>query len=112
LRLSADILEGPNSTPSIKASSIAPYLIYVRNTIMKNWKVPYYGKREKGERTTVVLTLKRDGTVDELTIKEISPDIAFNRSAVSAIYSVGRFKPFPKGIKQDRIRLKVSFEVE
>jgi protein TonB len=112
LKLSADILEGSKSNPSIKASSIAPYLIYVRDAIMKNWKVPYYGKRKKGERTTVVLTLRRDGTVDELLIKEISPDITFNRSAVSAIYSVGRFKPFPKGIKQEKIRLKVSFEIK
>ncbi len=101
------------SIPSISSSILVPYLIRVRDTIMKNWKVPYYTSiPEKEKQTTIVLTLKNDGTVDELTVEKLSPDITFNRSAISAIYSVKSFGPFPKGVKEKKVRLKVKFEVK
>lgn len=98
--------------PSISSSRLVPYLIRVRDTIMKNWKVPYYTSSPKNRRTTIVITLRSDGTVDELTVEKLSPDITFNRSAISAIYSVKSFGPFPKGVKEKKVRLKVNFEVK
>ncbi len=98
--------------PSISSSKLVPYLIRVRDTIMKNWKVPYFTSVPGKRQTTVVLTLRNDGTVDELTVEKLSPDITFNRSAISAIYSVKSFGRFPKGVKEKKVRLKVKFEVK
>jgi len=98
--------------PSISRSKIVPYLIKVRDTIMKNWKIPYYSNAPKKRRAVVVITLKNDGSIDELTVEKLSPDITFNRSAISAIYSVKSFGPFPKGVKEKKVRLKVKFEVK
>ena len=98
--------------PSVSTSELVPYLIHVRNTIMKNWKIPYYSNAPEKRSMTVVLTLKRDGTIGELTVEKLSPDITFNRSAISAIYSVKSFGPFPKGVKEKSVRLKVKFEVK
>ena len=98
--------------PSISSSKLVPYLIKVRDTIMKNWKVPYFTSAPEKRQTTIVLTLKSDGTVDELTVEKLSPDITFNRSAISAIYSVKSFGHFPRGVKEKKVRLKVKFEVK
>ena len=99
-------------SPSISSSKLVPYLIKVRDTIMKNWKVPYFTSVPEKRQMTVVLTLKNDGTVDELTVEKLSPDITFNRSAISAIYSVKSFGHFPRGVKEKKVRLKVKFEVK
>ncbi len=98
--------------PSITSSRLVPYLIKVRNTILKNWKIPYYSDAPKKRETVIVITLKNDGTINELTVEKLSPDITFNRSAISAIYSVKSFGPFPKGVKEKSVRLKVKFEVK
>ncbi len=98
--------------PSISMSKLVPYLVKVRDTIMKNWKIPYYSNAPKKRKAVIVLTLKNDGTIDELTVEKLSPDITFNRSAISAIYSVKSFGPFPKGVKEKKVRLKVKFEVK
>ncbi len=98
--------------PSITSSRLVPYLIKVRNTILKNWKIPYYSNIPKKRETIIVITLKNDGTINELTVEKLSPDITFNRSAISAIYSVKSFGPFPKGVKEKSVRLKVKFEVK
>lgn len=98
--------------PSVSMSKLVPYLIKVRDTIMKNWKIPYYSNAPKKRKAVVVITLKKDGTIDELMVEKLSPDITFNRSAISAIYSVKSFGPFPKGVKEKKVRLKVKFEVK
>ena len=113
LELSVDL---PNrkgkGLPSVSMSKLVPYLIKVRDKIMKNWKIPYYSNAPKKRKAVVVITLKKDGTIDELTVEKLSPDITFNRSAISAIYSVKSFGPFPKGVKEKKVRLKVKFEVK
>ncbi len=110
VKLSAELLRGKTGSPKVKYSPLAPYLIEVRREIMRNWKLPYYTQDKGLKRAVVVLTIRRDGEIEELSIRELSSDVAFNRSAVSAIYSVGRFKPFPEKVKEEKIRLKVKFE--
>ena len=113
LELSVDL---PNrkgkGLPSVSMSKLVPYLIKVRDKIMKNWKIPYYSNAPKKRKAVVVITLKKNGTIDQLTVEKLSPDITFNRSAILAIYSVKSFGPFPKGVKEKKVRLKVKFEVK
>lgn len=112
LKLSAEFPKKGKGRPSIKSSRLVPYLLKVKNRIMENWKIPYYRSGSGKRKVVVVLTLKSDGTVNELSIKELSPDIIFNRSAISAVYSVKKFDPFPKGLNFKTLRVKVNFEVE
>jgi len=113
VKLSVDLPNRRNSKlPSISSSRLVPYLIKVRDTIMRNWKVPYYSSTSQKRRAVFVITLRNDGSIEELVVKKLSPDVAFNRSAISAIYSVKSFGPFPKGVKEKSVRLKVRFEVK
>jgi len=79
---------------------------------MKNWKIPYYKSGNGKRKVVIVLTIKNNGTVKELAIRELSPDIIFNRSAISAVYAVKKFDPFPKGLNLKTVKVRVKFEVE
>ncbi len=113
ISLSVDI---PGSKSSKRLSSVSydklvPYLIKVRDRIMKNWVPPYY--KSAGDRRRVVVSLKvnREGSISEINIIKFSPDIAFNRSAVRAIYASEPFGKFPEGTKVNQVKIKVNFEV-
>jgi protein TonB len=98
--------------PTVSYNKLVPYLIQVRDKIMKNWKPPYYKNFQVKKRKVVVsLKINRDGSIDEINIIKFSSDIAFNRSAVAAIYSSEPFNKFPKGVKLNQVSIKVNFEV-
>jgi protein TonB len=98
--------------PSISYNKLVPYLLKVRERIMRNWSLPYYRNTSVKERKVIVaLEINRDGSIGEINIVKLSSDIAFNRSALSAIYSSEPFGKFPNGIKLDKVNVKVNFEV-
>jgi len=112
LKLSIEFPRKGKGRPSIKSSRLVPYLLKVKNEIMKNWKIPYYRGENGKRKAVIVLTIENDGTVKELTIKELSTDNIFNRSAISAVYAVKKFEPFPKGLNLRTVKVKVKFEIE
>jgi len=97
--------------PSIAYNRLVPYLIKVRDKIMKNWVPPYYKAFEGKRRVVVALKINEDGSIDEINIIKFSPDTAFNRSAVEAIYASEPFGKFPKGVNLKKVSVKVNFEV-
>jgi protein TonB len=113
ISLSVDIPGDKNSKrlPSVSYNRLVPYLIKVRDKIMKNWTPPYYRSSNEKRKVIVSLKINRDGSIEEINIIKFSPDIAFNRSAVRAIYSSEPFEKFPEGVKVNQVRLKVNFEV-
>ena len=81
---------------------------------MSNWNNPYIGKplAQKEKRVVIYVTINRNGKLDEINVERFSPDMAFNRSAISAIYSSEPFDPIPPSINLDKVRVKVNFEVK
>jgi protein TonB len=99
--------------PTVASNQLVPYLIRLRDKIMSTWKPPYYKNEAAKERNAViVLTIGKDGKLLELDVEKFSPDIAFNRSAVSAIYRSEPFPPLPKDAKVDKVLVKVKFETQ
>ncbi|RUM43331.1 MAG: hypothetical protein DSY35_03780, partial [Desulfurobacterium sp.] len=100
--------------PAVSARKIVPYLLKVRDKIMSNWNNPYIGKplAQKEKRVVIYVTINRNGKLDEINVERFSPDMAFNRSAISAIYSSEPFDPIPPSINLDKVRVKVNFEVK
>jgi len=97
--------------PPITYNRLVPYLIKVRDRIMKNWTPPYYRSSEGRRRVVVSLKINSDGSVEEINIIKFSKDAAFNRSAVGAIYASEPFGKFPKGVKLKKVSVRVNFEV-
>ena len=97
--------------PSIAYNKLVPYLIKVRDKIMKNWTPPYYKSSNEKRNVVVSLKINSDGSIEEINIIKFSKDSAFNRSAVGAIYASEPFGKFPKGVKLNRVSIKVNFEV-
>lgn len=113
ISLSVDLPGQKNSKelPSVSYNRLVPYLIKVRDRIMKNWTPPYYKSSREKRRVVISLKINRNGSIEEINIIKFSPDIAFNRSAVRAIYSSEPFDKFPKGVKAKQVSVKVNFEV-
>ncbi|ADU97621.1 energy transducer TonB [Thermovibrio ammonificans] len=111
LSLSAQVnTEEGRGTPKVASNRLVPYLIALRNRIMERWKAPFY-RSEKGSQSVIIaLTIGASGKLRELEVERLSPDIAFNRSALSAVYSAEPFPPLPKGVNS--VRVKVKFEVK
>jgi len=97
--------------PSIAYNKLVPYLIKVRDKIMKNWTPPYYKSSEGRRRVAVSLKINSNGSIEEINIIKFSQDTAFNRSAVGAIYASEPFGKFPKGVNLKRVSIRVNFEV-
>jgi len=97
--------------PSVAYNKLVPYLIKVRDRIMKNWTPPYYKSSEGKRRVVVSLKINSDGSIEEINIIKFSQDTAFNRSAVGAIYASEPFGKFPKGVNLKKVSVRVNFEV-
>jgi len=116
LSWSISVPDGKNGRklPAVSTRKIVPYLLKVRDRIMSNWKNPYIGKAllQEDRKVVIYVTINRNGKLDEINVEHFSPDMAFNRSAISAIYSSEPFDPIPPSIKLDKVRIKVNFEVK
>jgi protein TonB len=97
--------------PSVAYNKLVPYLIKVRDKIMKNWTPPYYKSSEGKRKVVVSLKINSDGSIEEINIIKFSEDTAFNRSAVGAIYASEPFGKFPKGVNLKKVSVRVNFEV-
>ncbi len=99
-----------DSSLRVSFNRLTPYLLQVRDRIMNNWELPYY--RTSAKRKAIIsLLIDRKGNLQELDIVELSKDIVFNRSVISAVYKSIPFKPFPEGVKLKQVNLKVCFEL-
>jgi protein TonB len=99
--------------PTVASNELVPYLIKLKDKIMNTWKPPYYKNETTKDRSAViVLTIGKNGKLLELNVEKFSSDIAFNRSAVSAIYKSEPFPPLPKNVKVDKVLVKVKFEAQ
>ncbi len=97
--------------PSVSYNKLVPYLVKVRDKIMKNWTPPYYRSSNEKRKVVVSLKIRKDGSIEEINIIKFSSDIAFNRSAVRAIYASEPFEKFPQGVKVNQVSIKVNFEI-
>jgi len=96
--------------PAVSYNKLVPYLINLRDRIMSLWTPPY--SSAEGNSLVVLLTVGRNGRLEELNVEKLSKDMAFNRSAVSAIYSAEPFGAFPEDVNLEKVRVKVKFEVK
>jgi len=101
---------GPEKIPAVKMSKIVPYLLKIRDKILLHWKPPYTESKGK-EKVTIYLTIKSNGKVEEINVEKFSQSVAFNRSAITAIYDSEPFPPFSKSMKGiSEVKVKVNFE--
>lgn len=84
------------------------YLERVRALLARAWARPRLGSGTL--RSTVHFVVKRDGTVVASYVSEPSGVALYDRSAMSAVLSVGKLPPLPQGYDGEELGLSVVFQ--
>jgi len=81
------------------------YRMEVENRIYSNWAYP----ERKELKATIVLTVRRDGTILETKIKRRSGDPLFDESALKAVKRSDPLPPFPEIYKKSYVEIDIFF---
>lgn len=84
---------------------INDYVKMVSPKVQKAWKAP---ETTTADKVVVSLTIKNDGTISKIEIKEPSGDQAFDDATVASIKTVGKLPPMPASAK-DGMTLEYTF---
>lgn len=85
----------------------APYIKYLQNKIKSNWSPP---KGRHSKRVIALFKLSREGTLQEVKIKESSGNEDVDKSALKAINRSAPFNPFPKESKEKSLDIQFTFD--
>ncbi|MCC7262396.1 MAG: TonB family protein [Candidatus Latescibacteria bacterium] len=84
------------------------YLTAMVDLIKEEWRQPVVGPHSGVLKTTIFFTILKDGSIDERRVWESSGDNSFDRSALSAVYSV-QLPVLPEGFKGDQLGVYLDF---
>ncbi len=90
---------------SIDGIPMQIYRMEVEDRIYSNWTYP----ERKELKATILLTVRRDGTILETKIKSRSGDALFDESALKAIKRSNPLPPFPEIYKKSYAEIKIIF---
>lgn len=90
---------------SIEGIPMQIYRMEVENRIYSNWAYP----ERKELKATIVLTVRRDGTILETKIKRRSGDPLFDESALKAVKRSDPLPPFPEIYKKSYDEIEIIF---
>jgi colicin import membrane protein len=97
---------GRNGTgQSVESIPMQIYRMEVENRIYSNWAYP----ERKELKATIVLTVRRDGTILKTKIKRRSGDPLFDESALKAVQRSDPLPPFPEIYKKSYAEIKIIF---
>jgi colicin import membrane protein len=90
---------------SIEGIPMQIYRMEVENRIYNNWAYP----ERKELKATIVLTVRRDGTILETKLKRRSGDPLFDESALKAVKRSDPLPPFPEIYKKSYDEIEIIF---
>jgi colicin import membrane protein len=90
---------------SIEGIPMQIYRMEVEERIYSNWAYP----ERKELKATILLTVRRDGTILETKIKRRSGDPLFDESALKAIKRSDPLPPFPEIYKKSYAEIRIIF---
>ena len=83
-----------------------PYMREMQRTIKLNWEPP---KLDYSTHTTVFYSIKKDGTLKNVSIYKSSGDKKTDAAAIKAVKKT-KFKPLPTGFDKDSIDVQFTFD--
>ena len=88
--------------------SMVQYIAKARKDIKNNWYPPAASFENS---TTVILTIKKDGTLTNCSLAIPSPNNEFNNSLIEAAKKT-TFAPLPEDVKEESVDIDLSFEMK
>lgn len=83
-----------------------PYMREMQRTIKLNWEPP---KLDHSTHTTVLYSIKKDGTLKNVSIFKSSGDKKTDSAAIKAVKKT-KFRPLPTGFDKDSIDVQFTFD--
>jgi len=83
---------------------LGPYARIVQEKVQSNWRIPGVEEvlRQKGW-VAINFSIRKDGTVDDLSIQRPSRIPSYDESALAALKSSSPFPPLPSNVTVDKI---------
>ncbi|MBN1626723.1 MAG: cell envelope integrity protein TolA, partial [Deltaproteobacteria bacterium] len=91
---------GASGTGVVGSLSMRIYQINVKSHIQNNWSYPAAMQNRKDLEVTVLLRVKKDGTIMKSEFKKKSKDTIFDQSVIKAIEKSNPIPPFPEGYEK------------
>jgi protein TonB len=89
------------------------YASLLAQRIAQNWRTQDIDPRIKTAPPVVVnFTLMRDGTIRNIGVKQSSGNPLIDRSAVRALYDLGKFEPLPRAYERNEAVIEFWFELK
>ncbi len=85
------------------------YAASLNGRISSQWQLPETVKTKPHLRTVVALTLRRDGSIEDMRIERKSGDSFFDQSVIKALRNAAPFPGFPTLIKQQTQEFALNF---
>ena len=99
---------GPSIALDTMGVEFGPWVRLFIAAIKRHWFIPYEATQYKGH-VVVTFRVRKDGTIDGLSLKEPSTVAAFNDSALAAISAVKRTDPLPAAYPAEYALFTVTF---
>lgn len=91
-----------------KYPAIGPYADSARRSIKGNW----YPPAASFENTAIIiLTINKDGQLENCYLSSPSPDEGFNESLINAARKT-KYAPLPDEVKEDKVDLDMEFSMK
>jgi colicin import membrane protein len=84
----------------------------VEEWVKSNWSFPVALEREKDLEATVLLLVKRDGTIAKTRFLKRSSNSIFDESVARAIKRSDPLPPFPEGYKKSQDEIEITFNLK
>lgn len=102
--------------PSLdRARAESNYLAELRQAILRNQRYPEQARRRGAEGLALLtFVIQADGQIDQVRLTHSSGDQALDQAAISALATLGRFKPIPPAIGRATwpLRVPIRFNLD
>ena len=94
------------------AKPVDKYRIETARQVQKNWRFPDYSACSKDSETSIVLSILPNGEIREIFFHKKSNCKDLDDSAYSAVKRSAPFKPFPKELNSDIVKVGLLFSAQ
>jgi colicin import membrane protein len=88
------------------------YLIAMRDKIESSWHIPFMGSAKKNLEAKVIIKVRRDGRILDISIDKRSGNRAYDESVLRALRAIDPLPPIPSSIDEDPLEVEMTLRPE
>jgi colicin import membrane protein len=120
----SDVRRGPGTkegagSPGVRSagqgeqnSALARYLIHMRDRIESSWHIPFVSGAKKNLEAKVIVRIRRDGRIVDISLDKRSGNRAFDESVLRVLRAVDPLPPIPQSVDDDPLEVEMTLRPE